>query len=149
MKRLIQLTVALLLGLTASAQTQQGYIRTLGRPEQKGEALGGVSIRVKGEHNAIVSLDDGSFSLPLPGKKNGDPYSLQQVQKKGYELNENDIIGRRLAFSDKVLLEIVMVSSAQLQADKQRIEDNAGPEMKSLKAEKTKKSFSSGSLFQA
>lgn len=107
------------------AQTQQGYVKTIGRPEKKGEALGGVAVRVKGEHNSVISEDDGTFSMPMANKKNGDSYTLQQVQKNGYELNENDIIGRPLAFSDKVPLTIVMVSSEQLQADKQRIENNA------------------------
>ena len=107
------------------AQTQQGFVKTIGRPEKKGEALGGVTVRVKGEHNPVVSNNDGTFSMLLVDKKNGDAYSLQQVQKNGYELNEIDMIGRPLAFSDKVPLTIVMVSSEQLQADKQRIENNA------------------------
>ena len=107
------------------AQTQQGYVKTLGRPEKKGEALGGVTVRVKGEHNPVVSDHDGTFSLLLADKKNGDAYSLQQVKKSGYELNEKDFIGRQFAFSDKVPLTIVMVSTEQLQADKQRIENNA------------------------
>ena len=119
------LLLLILLGQCLSAQTQQGYVRTLGRPEKKGEALGNVTIRVKGEHNYVNSEDDGTFSMLLPGKKNGEAYSLQQVQKTGYELNEADIIGRQFAFSDKIPLTIVMVSIAQLQTDKQRIENNA------------------------
>ena len=125
MKIIFLLSAALMLGLMLSAQTQQGYVKTLGRPEKKDEALGGVTVRVKGEHNPVVSNQDGTFSLLLADKKNCDAYSLQQVQKNGYELNENDMIGRKLAFSDKVPLTIVMVSSEQLQADKQRIENNA------------------------
>ena len=68
---------------------------------------------------------DGNFSLLLTGKKNGDAYSLQQVVKSGYELNESGVIGRPYAFSDKIPLTIVMVSTAQLQAEKIRIENNA------------------------
>ena len=68
------------------AQTQQGYVKTLGRPNKKGEALSGVSVRVKGEHNAALSKSDGTFSMLMTGKKNGDAYSLQQVQKTDYEL---------------------------------------------------------------
>ncbi|MBR5082197.1 MAG: tetratricopeptide repeat protein [Bacteroidales bacterium] len=123
--RHLVLLILFQLPLWVVAQTQQGYVKTLGRPEKKGEALGGVTVRVKGEHNPVVSNQDGTFSLLLADKKNGDAYSLQQVQKNGYELNENDMIGRKLAFSDKVPLTIVMVSSEQLQADKQRIENNA------------------------
>ena len=54
-KRLTLLSAALLLSIVAFSQTQQGYVRTLGRPNKKGEALEGVIIRVKGEHNTILS----------------------------------------------------------------------------------------------
>lgn len=123
-------TTTLLLLLTLlwqclPAQTQLGHVRSLGRPDKKSKALKGVTIRVKGEHNPVLSDSTGSFSLLLPGLKNGDAYTLQQVQKSGYELNETSIIGQQQAFSDKVPLEIVMVSLNQLQADKQRIENNA------------------------
>ena len=125
MKKLTLFIVSLLFTSIAFSQTQQGYVRTIGRPNKKGEALSNVTIRVKGEHNFVNSDEDGTFSMLLPGKKNGEAYSLQQVQKKGYELNEADFIGRQFAFSDNVPLTIVMVSIAQLQADKQRIENNA------------------------
>ena len=70
------LTIA---GQSLFAQTQQGYVKTLGRPEKKGEALGGVTVRVKGSHNAVVSDANGTFSMLMTDKKNGDSYSLQQV----------------------------------------------------------------------
>ena len=124
-KRLTLFSVVLLLSVVAFSQTQQGYVRTLGRPNKKGEALEGVIIRAKGEHNTILSGEEGTFSLLLPGMENGEAYSLQQVQKTGYQLNEADFIGRQFAFSNKVPLTIVMVSTAQLQADIQRIENNA------------------------
>lgn len=108
-----------------NAQTQSGYVKTLGRPNQKGMPLSGVSVRVRGEHNPVLSNGDGTFSMMMKGKKNGDAYTLQEVKKSAYELNETGIIGRQYAYSDKVPLTIVMVSSAQLQADKQRIENNA------------------------
>ena len=126
LNRKILVIIAVIIGiLQCAAQTQSGYVRTLGRPDKKGEPLSGVSIRVKGEHNTVLSNDDGNFSLLLTGKKNGDAYSLQQVVKSGYELNESGVIGRPYAFSDKIPLTIVMVSTAQLQAEKIRIENNA------------------------
>lgn len=115
----------LLSSICVCSQTQQGFVKTLGRPDKKGGPLSGVSIRVKGEYNPVLSKEDGTLTLLLTGKKNGDAYTLQEVKKKGYELNETDVIGRQYAYSDKVPLTIVMVSSAQLQADKQRIENNA------------------------
>lgn len=125
MKKLTLLFACLLLTAAAFPQSQQGFVRTLGRPDKKGEALGGVTIRIKGQHNPVLSNADGTFSFTLPDLKNGDAYTLQQVKKNGYELNDSDLIGRQQAFSDKVRLEIVMVSLEQLQAEKQRIEDKA------------------------
>ena len=107
------------------AQTQSGYVKTIGRPERAGEPLGGVSVRASGGHNSALSDSSGCFFLTMAGKQNGDPYSIQQVFKSGYELNDYEVIGRRLAFSDRVPLNIVMVSSRQLQEDKQRIINNA------------------------
>lgn len=123
--KLLILITFLMICVTLSAQIQEGYVKTLGRPNQKGHALSGVSIRVQGDHNPVLSREDGTFKMFNAGVKRGHAYSLQEVSKKEYELNAPDIIGRLLAFSEKVKLTIVMVSSAQLQADKQRIEDNA------------------------
>ena len=111
--------------LTSLSQNQQGYVKTLGRPNQKGQALSGVSVRAKGAHNAVLSKNDGTFTMVMTGKKEGDSYALQQVQKSGYELNDVGMIGRQYAFSTKVPITIVMVSQQQLQEDKLRIENKA------------------------
>ncbi len=68
--------------LSAFGQTQQGCVKTLGRPDKKGEPLSGVSVRAKGEHNPVLSKEDGKLTLLLAGKKNGDAYALQEVQKE-------------------------------------------------------------------
>ena len=86
--RLVLFLLSNCLVASVFAQTQLGYVRTLGRPDKKGAALGGVTIRVKGGHNAVLSQGDGTFAMVMTGKRNGDAYSLQQVQKVGYELNE-------------------------------------------------------------
>lgn len=121
MRRAYILLIMCNLVLCCWSQTQQGYVKTLGRPNQKGVALSGVTVRVKGEHNPVLSKSDGTFSMHIQGES----YSLQQVQKTGYELNEVGVIGREYAYSNIVPLTIVMVSKSQLQADKQRIEDKA------------------------
>ena len=118
-------TLLMILSLPAMAQVQKGYVKLLGRPGVKGAALQGVSIRVRGVHNAVVSAQMGTFSIAMTGKKAGDAYALQSVKKAGYELIEAGMIGRNYAFSPSVTMQIVMVNSSQLQADKQRIENNA------------------------
>lgn len=111
--------------VSVHSQTQQGYVKTIGRPNKPGIMLSGVVVRVKGMINPILSSNQGDFSISIPGKKNGDEISIINVQKNGYELKDMSLLGRSLVFSTKVPLEILMVDKKQLEADKQRIEDNA------------------------
>ena len=117
----------ILAGLTIDcwAQVQQGYVKTQGRPNKPGVPLANVTIRMKGQMNAIISAVDGKFSALFPGKKNGDAIALVSVRKNGYELIDPEIIGRSLIFSTSVPIEIVMVSSTELEATRKRISDNA------------------------
>ena len=87
MKRFVCFIGSIVFCLSMLAQdiVQEGYVKTLGRPNVKGEALSGVSIKIKGEHNPVLSKKDGTFSILYAGKKEGDAYSLQEVLKKGYE----------------------------------------------------------------
>lgn len=71
MLRQLSFIVLFLTTLSLQAQTQQGYVKTLGRPNQKGVALNGVSIRVRGGHNAVLSKDKGFFSMIMSGRKKG------------------------------------------------------------------------------
>ncbi len=125
MKRKITFILSIWIALCSLAQTQQGLVKIIGRPGKPGTPLGNVTIRWRGEVNSVVSAADGSFSVIMTGKKNGDPIILQSVSKKGYELQDKSIIGRQQVFSSTVPIVITMVSNEQLQADKQRIEQNA------------------------
>ena len=125
MKRKLSILVLLLTALSLQAQILQGYVRTLGRHNKPGVPLANVSIRMQGVVNAVISGQNGHFSVVLPGKKDGDAVALQSIRKNGYELADPGIIGRQQVFSQRVPIEIVMVNSAELEADKQRIEKNA------------------------
>lgn len=107
--------------LPASAITQQGYVRTISRPHRASERLQGVLIRVKGGHNSILSTETGDFAILMQELHNGDPYALSAVMKGGYQLAEQDVIGRQQAGSERVPLEVTMVSLAQLQEEKNAI----------------------------
>lgn len=117
--------VMLLAPLAVEAQQVQGYVKTIGRPGKPGVPVPNATIRWKGTVNSTVSGKDGRFTSTMPGKKDGDAIVLQSVNKQGYELQDKGIIGRPLVFSTTVPIVITMVSTAQLQADKQRIEQNA------------------------
>lgn len=123
--KLITSTIIMLLAISASAQVQQGLVKTLGRPNKPGHPLSGVTIRVKTVHNAIVSDSKGKFSFVIPGLKNGEGYYISSISKNDYELNEKEVLGRQLPFSSSVPVQIVMVSKKQLERDRQRIELNA------------------------
>ncbi|MBP5572581.1 MAG: hypothetical protein J6X40_00245 [Bacteroidales bacterium] len=125
MKRPLILTFWLLFAASALAQTQQGYVRTIGRPDQPGSSLEGVVIQAQGMVNAVVSDSTGRFSISIPGKKDGDPIALLSIRKKGYELKDKELKGRNLVCSSRVPLHILMVDQRQLEADRRRIEENA------------------------
>ena len=102
-----------MLALPLSAQVQQGYVKTLGRPGVPGKPLQGVTVRVRGVMNALVSDANGSFKIQATGKKDGDAIIINSVRKNGYELKDKDIVGRNIVFSSRVPIQLVMVSSAQ------------------------------------
>ncbi|MBR1546015.1 MAG: hypothetical protein IJ633_04355 [Prevotella sp.] len=104
------------------AQSQPGYVKTLGRPDKKGVPLSNVTIRMRGVVNAVLTGADGRFSVQMPGKKSGDAIVLQSIRKSGYELVDPSLVGRQQVFSPSVPIVIVMVNTAELAANKQRIE---------------------------
>ncbi len=106
-------------------QTQQGFVKTLGRPGKPGVPLENVTIQMVGMVNPVISSATGEFYLSAFNKKDGDAIKLLRVQKNGYELKDKDMIGRSLVFSSHVPIYITMVDTRQLEADKKRIEDNA------------------------
>ena len=107
------------------AQTQQGYIKTIGRPDKPSAVLSNVVVQAKGMFNPVTSDENGAFSITVPGKNDGDPIVFLRIQKNGYELKDKDFIGRQHVCSSRVPLIIQMVDVKQLAADKKRIEDNA------------------------
>lgn len=124
MKRII-LYLLFFASLYASAQTQTGYVKTIGRPGKPGIPLENVVVQMVGMVNPVTSSSAGEFHLSAYNKKNGDPIKLLKVRKNGYELRDKDLIGREMVFSSRVPIYITMVDTHQLAADKKRIEDNA------------------------
>ena len=122
MKRLRTIILLALLGLTggALAQTQQGYVKTKGRMMNgkyySGKGIGDATVQVK-DRSAMRSRADGTFSFPVSGKS----YSLQQVQKQGYVLLDQDVLYKQYSYSSNPL-EIVMEDKVQLDADRRAME---------------------------
>lgn len=128
LKRILIFTL-LVAELSVWAITQPGYVRTISRPNHKSERLDGVLIHVRGNYNPIVSNETGDFIILMQDLRIGDPYALSAVVKSGYQLVEQDFVGRNQVGSDKVPLIVSMVSIAQLQAEKLAIANKARAEM--------------------
>jgi len=125
MRRSILFVVCLLLPFMTFAQSQQGYVKTIGRPGKPGVPLENVTIQMAGMVNPVLSSSNGEFHLSAYNKKDGDAIKLLKVRKNGYELKDKELIGRSLVFSSHVPIYITMVDTRQLEADKKRIEENA------------------------
>ena len=102
--------------LPLSAQTQQGVVKTKGRlvngQHIKGTPLGGATVTVKGR-NAVVSSNNGKFSLAIPGNN----YYLQNVQKQGYVLTDPDVLSKQYVQSKNPLI-LVMETPDEQTEDK-------------------------------
>lgn len=129
MRKLSLIVVFMVMWVAAWAITQPGYVRTISRPNHDSERLDGVLIRVRGNHNPILSTETGDFSILMQDLRTGDPYALSAVMKSGYQLVEQDMIGRNQAGSERVPLIVSMVSTAQLQAERNAIANKARAEV--------------------
>ena len=86
MKRTLSVLFALLLtGITASAQIQNGYVRSQGTSYNRtGSPLKGARVFVKGLNGAKVTATNGTFNFNLGGGKT--QFSISTVTLKGYSL---------------------------------------------------------------
>lgn len=95
MKRTIWLITFTLLSLWATAQTQQGIVKTRGRMVngvlQKGTPLPGATVLVK-NRSAVVSKQNGTFAFPV----SENTFLLQSVKKQGYEMVDMEKIKKIL-----------------------------------------------------
>ena len=117
------LTISLLLcnillpGIMASAQVQQGYVKTKGRMVDgklvPGQGLKGATISIKGRTPILVNSDDGSFSFPTSDRQ----FHLDSVRKKGYQLVDMDACPKTYVCSSSPIY-IVMETPEQMIEDK-------------------------------
>ena len=104
MKRFILILIYMCIIIVLYAQNiqQQGFVKTLGRPNKPGVPLENVTIQMVGMVNHVLSSSTGEFHLSAYNKKDGDPIKLLKVRKNGYELRDKDLIGREMVFSSHV-----------------------------------------------
>ena len=112
------LIVCLLVSISAVfAQTQHGYVKTRGRMNVNGTVvpgtrLTGATITFKGR-SSVTSGTNGVFTFAVPNKT----FCITNVQKKGYQLYDNDLLGRNYNYSSNDLL-VVMDTPDNVLADR-------------------------------
>lgn len=117
MKRFF-LIVCLLVSISAVfAQTQHGYVKTRGRMNVNGTVvpgtrLAGATITFKGR-SSVTSGTNGVFTFAVPN----NTFCITNVQKKGYQLYDNDLLGRNYNYSSNDLL-VVMDMPDNVLADR-------------------------------
>ena len=95
MKKLILLSISMLIATMIFAQTQQGFVKTKGRLDAngnliQGHGLKGATVSVKGRTTILVNTDDGAFSFPVRETQ----FRLDSGKKKGYQLVDMDACPR-------------------------------------------------------
>ena len=118
MKRFFLLAAIMVLGimLSAQTQTQQGYVKTKGRLDAKGNlipghGLKGATVSIKGRTTVLVNADNGAFSFPVPEAQ----FRLDSVRKKGYQLVDMDALGKIYKHSSNPLYLVMETPEQQLQ----------------------------------
>lgn len=70
--------------ISTMAQTQQGFVKTLGRPNKPGVPLENVTIQMVGMMNPVTTSSTGEFRLSAYKKKYGAPIKLLNVRVNDY-----------------------------------------------------------------
>ena len=115
MKAIVTFAAAVLLCLSASAQTQQGFVKTKGRMVNgklvPGQGLKDATVSIKGRTTVLVKGDDGAFSFPTPEAQ----FRMDSVKKKGYQLVDLEACPRSYKYSSNPLYIIMETPEQQLQ----------------------------------
>lgn len=121
-KRCVFLSIMMMFeGLAAAQiQTQQGYTKTIGKPDKPGVALAGVEVRIDGNTNTVLSNEKGNFSFPVNSKQ----FKLSRAKKNGYELADPDLLRQSYGFTYNTPFVIPFISTEELRRIKNAIEDS-------------------------
>ena len=115
MRRLNGFIFCLLLSMIASAQTQQGFVKTKGRmvngKHVAGKGLQGAVVALHGRSSVCVQNANGSFSFPVVGKN----YTVQSVTKNGYQLVDADAAPKAYAYSSNPLYLVMETPEQQME----------------------------------
>lgn len=125
MKRYVFIIFLTISASLSASVNQRGQVKTIARPNKPSTELQGAIIRIRGSHNAVESQQDGSFNILLNNHENGQPFSVASVILSNYTLAEQELIGKQIACSEFVTLDILMVNRQQLEQEKEQIAQKA------------------------
>ena len=117
MKRFFFFLLLSFVVIFASAEMQQGYTKTRGKLDAKGQLIPGQRLSgviVETDRGKVTSEKDGAFSLAIPNGK----FVLKKVDLKGYILNDFEQL-RQYSCSAEDLV-VVMVKPEEFQAEQVR-----------------------------
>ena len=101
--------------MIASAQTQQGFVKTKGRMVNgklvPGQGLSGATVSVQGRTPVLVNAADGAFSFPTPNTT----FRVDSVKKKGYQLVDMEACPKSYERSSNPLYILMETPEQQLQ----------------------------------
>ena len=115
MKRILSLSICLLIAVMAFSQTQPGFVKTKGRMVNgklvPGQGIKGATVSVQGRTPVLVNADDGSFSFPTPNPQ----FRLDSVKKKDYQLVDMEACPKTYERSSNPIYIIMETPEQQLQ----------------------------------
>ena len=120
MRKVFFIFLVLLTTSRLHAQVQQGRVKTIGRPNKAGVSLGGVTVRVSGHFNTVVTTTEGMFSFPVTEQR----FRFSRISKKGYELADHDFLHYVFGYSPETPLTVAMVSKDELAREREAIEES-------------------------
>lgn len=124
MKQITFIAAIILSTFASFAQTQKGYVLESSVTSTNRKLLQGVTLKMRGNTNAVVTDKKGAFTISASKQKDGGQFILTNIFKRGYELADPSLIGRPMAYSSKVPLQVVMLSSKVLNERKIEIENH-------------------------
>ena len=117
---ILYLFALLLTQANVIAQTQQGYVKTIGRPNKPGVGLQNVLFHVSGNTNTFMSNEKGYFSFPLQGMS----FQFRRISLKGYELADRDFLRLPFDYTPSAPVTVAMISKEELAREREAIEES-------------------------
>lgn len=123
MRRITFCFLFLVVSLPLLSQSQKGVVLESTVTAGQQIPLQEVTVQVRGNINPLLTDSRGEFSFNRSSLKDKKAFTLVKVYKRGYELADPSLIGRRLAYSKKAPVSVVMLSSRILNQRKMDIEN--------------------------